>query len=761
MKRLFTLLLTGIIFTSFVPNLSYAATTSVAKDAGVETIIAEPSKATTDPSNQGLEAAIKAVKAKITIAAEYSEFNFYFNDASSYSDSYWTLTWTNPATDDLIQVNCDEDNHITYYYKYMNTSETSGIPTFRKTELKSVADDFIELIAPEVRFQLDYLDVTYDSIYDGNYVYSYQRKKNGVEFPDNTVTIHVNSVTGKVTQAAINWLYDVTVPSSTIKITKEEATALINKNMKMKLVYRTDHMIIYDSKTSNSNDTIKAYLAYEPTESYISIDAKTGDVYLTKSEWSNTDTGYGNSSSKDEAAAESSNSGAITLTEEEIAKIEELKTLITKKQAIAKVTDNKSLYLEKTLKSYSATLSKLTASDGSTSYVWNISLSDPKAIDYEKDTDTYRASAYASVDAKTGKLLSFYASVNNYYNEVTGKWSSVKIPYTKKEGKTILEKFLNAQIKSKFSQSVLADENNDYIAYYKGEKPVYGGYSYTYNRVNENIEYPYNSIYGSVDGVTGKIYSFGYNWDENVEFESTKGVITPEAALDYYLGKDGYELKYEINTINQISADDTINTTEAVYNESDASSVKYEIRLVYRPDILPSDISPFTGEQLDSSGEVYTAKKPFNYLDVADTKENRNILLLADMNIGFDGDYFYPEKAITLSEIETLLQNIGWGYTSEEITDESKVITREEIAASFINRLGLEKVSKLTGIYTTGYADESSIDKAYLGAVALAKGYGIMSADENNKFNPKNNVTRLEAVDLILNYINIQRKGIY
>ena len=36
--------------------------------------------------------------------------------------------------------------------------------------------------------------------------------------------------------------------------------------------------------------------------------------------------------------------------------------------------------------------------------------------------------------------------------------------------------------------------------------------------VNEGIEYPYNYLYGSVDGVTGKIYSFGSYWNENVEF---------------------------------------------------------------------------------------------------------------------------------------------------------------------------------------------------------------------------------------------------
>jgi hypothetical protein len=67
----------------------------------------------------------------------------------------------------------------------------------------------------------------------------------------------------------------------------------------------------------------------------------------------------------------------------------------------------------------------------------------------------------------------------------------------------------------------------------------------------------------------------------------------------------------------------------------------------------------------------------------------------------------------------------------------------------------------LQGIYTTGYDDEFNISKQYLGAVAIAKGYGLMGADTGNNFNPKDSVTRAEAVHLIMNFINIQRQGIY
>jgi hypothetical protein len=294
---------------------------------------------------------------------------------------------------------------------------------------------------------------------------------------------------------------------------------------------------------------------------------------------------------------------------------------------------------------------------------------------------------------------------------------------------------------------------NDYIAYYKKEVPVYGGFNYQYNRVNAGVEFPGNSIYGSVDGVTGKIYSVGFNWDKDVTFESPVGAMSAEAAMDKYLSNKGFDLKYEINVINKF---DSTKTKE----QYEDYKVEYEIRLVFRPDVNPSYISPFTGEQLNYDGEVYKETKPYTYKDITDTTQNRNILLLSDMNVGFEGENFLPDKAITVGEINSLLEKIGYGYyTTEVASDVNKTVTREEIAQTFIIRLGLEKVSKIEGIYKTGFADENAIDAKYLGSVALAKGLGLMKADASNNFKPKSNITRFDAVQLILDFIQAQKNN--
>lgn len=766
MNKFFALLLSGVLLFSTVPtDLSYAAVlktvpasksaTTTSKDIA---ILPGPSGSTTQPTNEALESAIKSVKAKITVPPEYSDFNYSFYNTNSYIDSYWNMTWTNPTDQSYIQVNCDQNNHITSYTNYKNTNKNNNIPVYRKKELKDTADKFINQIAPEISTKLKYIDAVFDGVYSGNYIYNYQRIENGIALPENTVNISVNSATGEVNSASITWLYDVAVPSADVTLTKDEASKLIKKNMEMKLTYHSNDVRIYAKTTTNNTTTKKALLFYEPSKNYISIDAKTGKVYLTKNEWIDENSDV--TSAKKEAApangtALSKNDSSLTV--EEISKLEELKSLITKENAIKAVTSNKYLYFDKNLTSFSANLSKSNYDMSKTNgYVWNIQMSDPREISKKKNADNYRAYASAQVDAKTGKILSFYSSIKSLYNDITGKWNTAKITYNKSTCQKNLEKFLNSQMKNRFELTNLSDTNKDYIAYYKRDNvPVFGGYNYNYNRINEGVEYPYNNIYGAVDGITGKIYNFNFNWDDSVIFESKNGAITSDQAMDDYLGKDGYHLIYEINVINKLEK----NTANITYGNM--QKVNYEIRLVYCPDINPNYISPFTGEQLNYNGEIYQKAKSYSYLDVTDTAENKEILLLADMNIGFDGQYFYPKNEITYGELTELMKLVGVGYNEADDSKKANKITREQIAQSFITQLGLKDAASLKGIYKTGYADEQSIGDDYLGAVALAKGLGLMQGDSNNNFNPKSNITRAEAVHLIFNFIKVQQAQIY
>lgn len=781
MKKIITLLLCGIIIAVSLPpggmKAVHAADEAMAADvmedyikpemvAAADMAATPESPAKANDQSKALEAAILAVKSKVNIPAEYSDFDYYFSTSIPYENSYWSFTWRSPDGNSYIRVRCDINHHITYYDEYDYVTSKGSIPAYLKSELKDNALAFIKQIAPEVYTKLEFTDANYQGIYNGTYSYSFVRKEKGVQLPDNTVTVSVDAITGKVKRASINWLYDTKAPSADAQLSKEQATEILANNIKMNLKYRMNYFRIFNEKSGTYTYEKKAFLVYEPDPVYISVDAVTGEVYLTKSEWSvisdKNETDMDDKAKADEAGG---GNGSARLTEEEIKKINELDKLITRERAIELVTKNDMLLIDENLLTVDASLS-LYYNDYRNSddayYVWVINLSDPRPVNYEKDTDTYRPYANATVDARTGKILSFSASVRTYYNTKSDKWEEVTIKYSKEEAQTILEKFLKAQARDKFERSRLTSSWDGYVAYFKDDRiPVYGGYDFNYNRFNEGIEFTYNYLSGSVDGVTGKIYSFYTNWDDNIEFESPKDAMTPEDAFKAYISKDGFNLIYEINTV--YIYDPNYKSDDKYYDYSEAYTVKNEIRLVYNPDINPYYISPFTGKQLNYDGTEYTVTKPYVYDDIPDTPEYREILLLADMNAGFEGGSFLPNKFITVDEYNELLGKMGLGYWSEteQTTASDKLLTREYMAYDFIQKLGLAKVAALKGIYYTGYADNFDINPDYLGAVALVKGFGLMSADENNLFNPKANITRKDAITLIMKYAQVQREGVY
>ncbi len=691
---------------------------------------------------KALEQAIKSVKSKVTIPKDYTIFNYHYYETTNYRDGYWRLSWRNEEATKEISVECDNDYNINNYRKYNYEKETSRIPLYLKKDLLDVAEDFIKKLNPKVADKIKFTSAEYEGIYSSTYRYNFQRVENGIDFPDNTVNVRVNGVTGQVELLSINWLYDVKIPNAKTKVTKDEAAKIIANNLNMDLNYRINYYHTYREGESINE---KAFLVYQPDKSYISVDARTGKAYLSVQEYIERDS---NGTMDDKAEEESADVGGgladVSLTDEELKRIQELKLLISKEEAIEIVSSNPYLYHGENLIESSAHLGKYYNSENEDTYYWRIELRDPRPVDYNESGNRYRAYSYAQVDAKTGRIISYQSNLNDYYNEDLDKWEDIKIKYNKKESQQILEKFLKKEIGEHFSNSKLVRTNDDHIIYYDSANPIYRGYSYSYNRVNEGVLYSYDGIYGSVDGVTGKIYRFNYNWSNNVDFESPKDAMTPKKAFDHYISNNGYKLVYEVNQKN--IQDSSANNR--------SYQVEYEVRLVYRPDIDPQYISPFTGEQLTSRGEIYKERKAFEYGDISDSKENWEILLLADMNIGFEGDYFFPNRNITYGEYLKLMEGINFRNYKPLDLKESENLTREEISVDIIKRLGLEDIAKLQGIFNPGFEDQEDIKEEYLGAVSLAKGLDIIEIEDNH-FKAKDNITRRQVVEIILNYLEI------
>lgn len=739
-KKIGTVILSGALIVSALPSpfLLRADASSYIQTNTIQTIAAKAASGVavaaseSTASSEDLEKMITTIKAKITIPSDLSNFSYnYYSGNSSDTDYNWNLNWSSKDGYKNISVNCDSKGRISSYYYYTNGNYK---PVYLQEELKEKADAFIKSIAPDIFTKLQYTGTSSSAFYNGTYTYQYQRVENGIPMPDNNVSVSVNYQTGEVRSYNANWLYDITIPSSSVKITKEDAAAKVGKDIKMTLSYKSAYTIYSDSKNS-----AKAFLAYVPDKSYIAVDAVTGKVYNTQSSWAATKGMENAYATADKASI------AGGLTPEEVAEVDSIKGLITKNDAVKAVKGNTKLLFDKNMSSNAANLYKNSGSNGA-SYVWSISFSDPREIK-ENSEDTYRAYAYATVDAKTGKIISYYSSVKGYYNTSKEEWENAKVKYTSKQGKSILESFVKEQIPEYFKNSVYTGASDDYVIAYKDSKPVYGGYSYNYQRVNEGIQYDANSIYGSVDGATGKIYSFGYNWDKNVTFESPVNVISADKAFDYYIANEGYRLVYEVYYENSV----TSSKEDSVYTQIPS------VRLVYRTDISPNYISPFTGKQLDYDGKEYI--KPvslYTYSDIEGNSSARNIKLLANMGIGFEGGLFKPAQAITAGELTDFMTKANFYIDSNKYKLTGNTVSRLDAAKLAVKVLGLEKAAKISGIYTLNFTDQASVSQSDTGYAAIAYGLKILQPNSNNQLRPGDALTRQEAADLIVGMLNSQ-----
>jgi len=693
------------------------------------------------------------VKEKLNIGNDYENFtqDFYENGSGK---TIWYFYWSNEDGSESVNVTADNKGRIMGYHLYDSKNRGNvAVPNYTKNEAIPFAEAFIRKAAAELDGKVKCVSSSYRS-YSQEYTLRFIRVENGIDMADNYANVTVNSIDGSVSAFSTNWEYDVKIPAAEKLISTEAAKEKLDSAIDMKLEYRLG----WDSKTGEP----KVFLAYAPSRGYASVNAKSGRVYTTKHYDSEED--Y-----MDDADEENSFEAADTatgsidknagLSDAEISKLEELKDLISAEEAVKMILNNPYLYKEEGV-SYAEYVHLYSGNDGS--YVWNINLQDERPfedIDFDKYYDGfyYRSSIYAEMDAKTGEILSYFASVRDMYEYPEEELANLKVNYTKKQCKAVFTDFVKSVNADKFAETKLSDTSKNLIIGYDAEtnKSTYGGYAFTYTRYHENIPFSANSIYGTVEAITGKVTSYNLNWTD-VEFPSSKDMISEKAAYDAYVDARNLDLAYELVT---------------VYSDNYTKSTA-KVRLVYG---LKKDfrgyIDALTGKHVDYSGNEYVEKKGnFEYTDIAGSKYERTILLLAGMGIGFEGSEFKPEQTITRGELLALITKNYFYYPSYSAFDYDIVtidsddadpeadkknkekLTRETAAETVIEYLGMGELAKLD-IYKTGYADEASIKK--VGAVALAKGLGLITAAKGNSFKPSQKFTRGEAAELVMNIMTM------
>ena len=785
-KRIFAAAAAGTFaLSAFAPQALAAETDVEVEDPGVlgTTDIADASadtaKKTTEPTAKDMENLIKIVKPKLDIPEAYTDFDWNYSAPTYYNAASWRFIWSDKDGNGRVRVTSDEKGNIESY-SLSRYDRTRGVklPHFTKEELAANAQNALKKLCPEAADSMKLVSSSASSFYSQSFTYYFVRYENGIVIPDDNATVWIDYITGEMTSLDCNYHYALAFDGQG-DVSADAAKEKLVGEQKMILSYRLKTE--YDENGEFTGR--KAYLVYTPEKSYLSVDAANGTVYTERNTWTvDRDGGAGGgslSNSKfNEAADSASSAPEYELSEEELAQLDVLNKLITREKAIDTVLNNKALYIEPDATAVEARLTKKNTyyyspyycagknADGDNGYIWNISFSSPYR-EAKEEEGYYRAYMHATVDAESGRLLSFETSIPDYAYYVNSVRTTElpKLVYTPEQADEIFRAFADTEIPD-IMKNVRLSNTGSLVAinYEKAtdatlpDIPVYRAASLSYTRVNEGVDFIYNSVNGAVDRVTGKVTRFSYDWYEDVAFESPSDAITPEQAYRSLLESGEFSLNYEINsdyTYKQYLAD----SKAGLVDLNDLYDTKTYSRLVWS-DIsnAPKTVSALTGKRLDYSGAPYEKETENAYTDVSGHWAAQSIGMLTDLGFRFNDDEdsttFKPDAAITEKEFFELLGFFGKSPADSvpENGAEDKEISRTQAVKYVIDAAGYYKVAAMPDIFITDFADNSDLKREDVGFIAIARGMKLIQG-EDTLFRPYESITRAEAVTLAVNFL--------
>ena len=181
-------------------------------------------------------------------------------------------------------------------------------------------------------------------------------------------------------------------------------------------------------------------------------------------------------------------------------------------------------------------------------YVWDIGYNyydDLKSMNYT-----------VVINANTGKVI----QVQNYEYLNNGEQTAI-FKVSEEEAKTIADSFLKKVNPKEYSSLKLM--NNPYRGYY--EIGAYQtNYEFRYIRMVNGIEFESNAITVSVNGSTGKVSGYSYNWDEDINLPTIEAIITKEKAEELLKQGTGLTLRY-ISHRNKYNYNEKVNEIKLIY----------------------------------------------------------------------------------------------------------------------------------------------------------------------------------------------------
>lgn len=690
-----------------------------------------------------LEKAINSAKAMFSIPKGYD--NFTYNISKQNDKTVFNLNWNDSKN--MIgsaSVTIDSDGKVLNYsaYKNINSRDQKKLPSVSKSDARKIAENFIKKINPtswnKITCQENNNPLT---IADRSYSFNYIRTENGVPFPENSINVSVNGMTGEIENYNYNWYEKSVFPQPNGIISLEDAQKQFTEKLGLKLVFKLN----FGEKES------VPYLVYTNVYNNRFLDAKTGEVISSEAYY-----GYYGGRDMEKMAGDGGGNNAspqpASLTPEEQKAVENAADIMDQNKA--EEAARKILNIDPAMKlNYVSLYSDWWNKDD---YVWNMDFSREQKTG--ETTDYYNIGV--SMDARSGDIVSFYRGGPYDPN------SPVK--YTEEQSLKIAVDTIKSLNPDKFAEVEQTTWNIPDIRPLKGEKPRDS--SFTFTRKVNGAYFSENGFNVMVDNVTGTVTSYNFTWYKK-NLPSTDKIITADAADKIFFDKIGVQLQY-------ITQDPALTNNKIMPIPNDRD--KWDIKLVYaaKPE-KPANIDAFTGEILGYNGKSFITGNTVQYTDIKGSYAESRIKILAEYGISLPGKQLEPSRNAKQREFLYLLYKAANPYNNLDFPGNAKdddnmynyliesgivkagekspesIITRQDAVKFIIRALNYGKVAEINkGIYKLPFKDVGKIKPGLYGYIAVAYGLNLINGS-NGYCNPGGSLTRADAFVMVYNYLNV------
>lgn len=694
-----------------------------------------------------LEEATKAVKAAFTIPAEFTKFSSGYSRWTNRQ--VWQLSWEaekEPWGQMSAQVDCQTGEILNMeMWQAISGSKPQGkLPGVSRAEAIKKAEQLVKQLQPERFAQLKLEEdprelLSLLSWGASTYRINWVRQVQGVPFPQDGITVRIDTQTGLITGYTFNWT-DAEFPDASKAISLKEARQVWDETEMLQLQY-----FRMNSGDRTALGPVKlVYRLIHPSGGV--IDALTGKP-LESSNNVNRDeslTGAGLANKEMDVKEE--------LTPQELAEIAAASKMISQEKAEEVVHQWVTIPAHLTLQGAYLQRDEQRAPGART---WSLSWHYAGTAELAEDAVRWVS---ATVAAENGTLLSF--STDKAWqrpDQTKGKEMSIK------EAQALAAAFLQRIQPNLFGQVKLVETPDSGVRPLEKTVilPPYQGFEY--QRLVNEVVYPDNGMSVSVDLVTGEIQSYQLKWSP-LAFPSPQGVLETATIVNHYLERQPLTLQY---------------VQEYTYNEAGATPV---MKLVYKPVPAPGQLAEamtdaMTGAALDWRGEELSLQpRPYHFTDIEGHWAATEIALLGQAGLfGEYGETFRPNEPVTLvqylralfmlekgaasgarmTDDEVMKEARQRGWLKEDALKAGDTVSRLQLSRIVIRFLGLESAARIEGIYQAPYRDMKKIPVAEQGYVALSYGLAILRGEQGN-FGAEVIVPRAQAAVSIVRMLKVE-----